>query len=276
MSPLLTCSPQVGRLDLIDSLWAYRGFIYSSIKNELVSRFARSRFGFLWMVIHPLLNVAIFALVLSNILASRLPGADGVGGYAIYLMAGTLAWNLFSELIQRSLNLFIDQANLLKKVRFPRAALPAILLGSCLLNNFLLLISIVFIFTLLGSPPGPEVLWIPVLTIPLVILGFGLGLLLAILNVFIRDIGQITPVLLQILFWFTPIVYPSSIVPEHYQRWFAYNPIYPIVKAYQGVLVYHRSPEWIMIGMIGLFGIGLLGVGLFLFRRSAPELIDAL
>ena len=92
---------------MMSALWVYRGFIWSSIRNEFLSRFARSRLGGLWMVIHPLLNVAIFALVLSNIFAARLPGVESQNAYALYLMAGTLAWSLFSEIIQRSLTLFI-------------------------------------------------------------------------------------------------------------------------------------------------------------------------
>jgi lipopolysaccharide transport system permease protein len=261
---------------MMAALWAYRGFIWSSIRNEFLSRFARSRLGGLWMVIHPLLNVAIFALVLSNILAARLPGIESQNGYALYLMAGTLAWNLFSEIIQRSLNLFIEQANLLKKVRFPRIALPAILLGSCLLNNLLLFLSILVIFALMGHPPSLQVLWIPLLTIPLLLLASGMGLVLGIMNVFIRDIGQVIPVVLQVLFWFTPIVYPSSIIPAGYQKYLAYNPIYPIVQGYQQVLVYDQSPSLLRIGLMGVVGFVFLLIGLFLFRRSGPELVDAL
>ena len=103
-----------------------------------------------------------------------------------------------------------------------------------------------------------------------------MGLILGILNVFVRDVGQIIPVILQVLFWFTPIVYPSSIIPEGYQKYLVYNPLYSIVQAYQQVLVYDLSPGLMKIGLIGVTGLVLLLIGLFLFRRSGPELVDAL
>src|SRR5690606_35077483 len=120
---------------MLQSLWRYRHFVLSSIRNELVTRFARSKLGGLWMVISPLAQVAIYALILSNLLAARLPGIENKYAYAIYLMAGLLAWTLFSDIITRCLTLFVDQGNLLKKMSFPRITLPAIAVGSSLLNN---------------------------------------------------------------------------------------------------------------------------------------------
>ena len=117
-------------LELFKSLWDYRGFVFSSIRNEFSARFARSRLGGLWMIINPLAQVAIYALVLSNVLAAKLPGIDNKYAYALYLMAGMLAWSLFSEIISRCLTLFIDQGNLMKKMRFPRITLPVIVVGS--------------------------------------------------------------------------------------------------------------------------------------------------
>jgi lipopolysaccharide transport system permease protein len=86
-------------LGMLKALWSYRYFIFSSIKNELRLRFIRSRLGALWMIIHPLMQVLIFATILSEVLAAKLPGIDDKYGYALYLMAGTLCWNLFSESI---------------------------------------------------------------------------------------------------------------------------------------------------------------------------------
>lgn len=228
------------------------------------------------MIIHPLSQVAIFTLILSNVLAAKLPGVESQHAYPLYLMAGTLAWNLFSEIIGRSLNLFIDNANLLKKIKFPRIALPAIAVGVCLTNNLLLFLSVLGVFAALGQPPGLEALWVILLVIPVVLLATGVGLILGTLNVFFRDIGQVVPVLLQILFWFTPIVYPIATIPAEYQDWLSVNPIYPIVRAYQGVLVYKQPPDLQALALILVMGVILLVLGLFLFRRAGSELVDAI
>lgn len=109
---------------MLRSLWQYRHFVLSSIRNEPKSRFARSKLGGMWVIINPLSQVLIYALILSNVLAAKIPGIENKYSYAIYLMAGLLTWSLFSEIINRYFNLFIEQGNLMKKMSFPRITLP--------------------------------------------------------------------------------------------------------------------------------------------------------
>ena len=258
------------------SLWQYRYFVSSSIRNELVSRFTRSKLGGIWMIINPLAQVAIYALILGNVLAAKLPGIDNKHAYPIYLMSGLLAWTLFSEIIGRCLNLFIEQGNLMKKMQFPRITLPAIVVGSNLLNNALLFISMLGIFALLGHHFSIAMLWLMPLTIILTGFALGIGLALGVTNVFVRDLGHAVPILLQVWFWFTPIVYPATIIPEDYRHWMAFNPIYHFTTAYQDILVYGRPPEIGGIVIIGVSSLLLLLLSLFLFRRSSEEMVDVL
>lgn len=262
--------------DMLKGLWAYRGFVLSSIKNEFVTRFARSKLGGFWMILQPLAQVLIYALILSAVLSAKLPGIESQYAYAIYLTAGFLGWMLFSEIINRCLNLFIEQGNLMKKMKFPKITLPTIVVGSALLNNVMLLVAILIVFAALGHFPTFQILWLPVLTIAMVALALGLGLVLGILNVFIRDIGQAVPILLQVMFWFTPIVYPISIIPERLQQLIVFNPIYPIIRGYQEVLVYGQAPHLGQVTLILVVGLAILAFGLFLFRRASAEMVDAL
>jgi len=261
---------------MLRSLWQYRHFVISSIKNELKSRFARSKLGGLWMLINPLAQVLIYALILSNVLAAKLPGIDNKYAYAIYLMAGLLAWNLFSEIVSRCLTLFIEQGNLLKKMSFPRITLPTIVVGSCLLNNVLLFIAMLGVFLVLGHQFSWVMLWLIPLTFIVVILAIGIGLTLGIINVFLRDIGQAFPIFLQVWFWFTPIVYPVNIIPESYRELLRLNPMYSITDAYHQILVYGKPPLMGDIAIISIIALGLMLLSLFLFRRASPEMVDAL
>jgi len=261
---------------MIKSLWQYRHFVTSSIYNELFAQFARSKLGGLWVIINPLSQVLIYALILSNILAAKLPGIDNKYGYAIYLMAGLLAWSLFSEIIGRCLHLFIAQANIMKKMSFPRITLPAIVVGSCLLNNLLLFISMLGIFAILGHQFTLAMLWLIPLTLIVVTLALGIGLILGVMNVFVRDIGQAFTVILQVWFWFTPIVYPLTIIPESYRHLMQLNPMYPIVDAYHQILVYNQAPGLQSIGIITGIASVLALIGLLLFRRASAEMVDVL
>lgn len=261
---------------LLLATWRYRYFILSSIRNDFKAQFARSKFGGLWMIINPLMQVLIYALILSNILAAKLPGITDKYGYAIYLMAGLLAWNLFSEIITRCLNLFIANGNLMKKMQFPRIALPIIAIGSCLFNNLLLFISMMVVFLLLGYQFSVMMLWVFPLALVVALLATGIGLTLGVMNVFMRDIGQVVPIVLQMLFWFTPIVYPITIIPESYRHLLALNPMYSLVSGYQQALVYGNG--FSLDSVIVVIGVALLLTlfSLFLFRRASAEIVDVL
>ena len=256
--------------------WRYRYFILSSIKTEFRVRFIRSRLGGLWMILNPLAQVVIFAFVLSAVLSAKLPGVANRYAYAIYLMAGILGWSLFLEIVNRCLTLFIDNGNILKKLVFPRIALPLIVTGSASVNNALLLLAILVIFGVLGHFPGTALIWLPVLMVINVALALGLGLALGVLNVFVRDIGQIVPIVLQFVFWFTPIVYTADIIPREYRGWLILNPLSPIIRGYQSALLYDRAPDWAGLGLVALMAAGLLAFSLVLFRKASPEIVDQL
>lgn len=260
---------------LVSAAWTYRGFIKSAIANEIRGRLARSRFGAAWLVLHPLAQVAIFATILSNVLAARLQGVDNRYAYAVYLIAGMLCWNLFVEIVQRCLTVFIDQAPLLRKMSFPRITLPLIVIGSAMVNNVALLLAAFLILPILGFTPDPAWLWLPMLLLITAALAAGIGLLLGTLNVFSRDVGQVTAVVLQFWFWVTPIVYPVSIVPEVFRSTLALNPVLPLVRAYQEVIVYGKSPSSDVLTTAGI-ALGLLALALVVFRRASSELVDAL
>ena len=108
------------RNDMIRDIFKYRNYIVSAIKIEFYSKYKRSKLGILWMIIHPFMQVLIYTLVLSAILKAKLSGIDSQYAYAIYLMSGIAGWTLFSDISSRLLTVFIDNGNLLKKVKLMR------------------------------------------------------------------------------------------------------------------------------------------------------------
>jgi lipopolysaccharide transport system permease protein len=262
--------------DMLLSTWRYRFFIFSSIRNDFRARFARSRLGALWMILQPLAQVAIYAVVLSRVLSAKLPGINSQYAYVVYLLSGMLGWSLFVELVSRCLTIFVDNGNLLKKIVFPRICLPLIMSGTALINNFLLLLATLGVFLLIGYQLSAQALWLLVL-IPLTLaFSLGLGLILGTLNVFIRDVAQVMNVVLQLWFWLTPVVYMPSIVPGRFSSIINANPMYWIVSSYQDVLLFQHGPDLRHLAMIGAVSLGLLLISLMLFRRSSAEMVDVL
>jgi len=258
------------------ALYRYRHFVTSSIVNDIKARFARSRLGALWVILQPLAQVAIFAIVLSEVLAARLPGVESKFGFAIYLTAGLMAWSLFSEIVLRSSTVFIDNANLLKKIAFPRVCLPVVVAGSSLVNNAMLFVAILVVFALLGHWSGRAVVYLPVLVAVTTLFAIGLGLFLGVLNVFVRDVGQVTGVVIQLWFWLTPIVYPANIIPERFRKFVELNPMTHVVGGYQDVLLRNQAPDLSGLLLPLAVGLVLLVISFVLFRRASAEMVDVL
>lgn len=263
-------------LGQFQELWRFRTFISHSIYTNIRNRFIRSKLGGAWLLLNPLAMVAVYALVLSKVLAAKLASIDHEYAYALYLMAGILGWTLFTETLTRSLSIFIDHANLIKKTAFPRLSLVLILVGEMLINHILLLVAILSIFLLLGFMPGLQIVWIPLLSLVTLLFALGLGMILGILNVFIRDIAQIVAIILQFAFWLTPIVYSEHIIPEQYRYLLNFNPVYPMINGFQKTLVYNTCPDTSSLAWIFLLSLVLLVFAYTLYRKSSADMVDAL
>jgi lipopolysaccharide transport system permease protein len=261
---------------LLLSPWRYRHLIAAAVSAEFRARFARSRLGGAWMVLHPLAQVAIYAVVLSAVFSSRLPGITNQHAYAIYLLAGMAAWSLFSEVLARAVGVFVENGNLLKKLAFPRILLALNLAASALVGNLLLLAATLAAFAALGHFPSAGILWLPLLTFLNLGFALGLGLVLGVLNVFIRDVGQVVPVIVQFLFWCVPIVYVQDILPEAYRGWLKLNPLYHVVVPYQQVLAYGTAPDTASLAVSAGGALFALAAALALFRRAGAEMTDVL
>ena len=121
-------------IQLTRAAWRFRGFMGSSVKREFTARYRNSLLGAAWAVINPLAMVAVYTVIFSRVMQARLPGESSTFDYGVFLCAGLLSWGLFSEIIQRCITMFLDHANLLKKMNFPRICLPLIVLdqrGGC-------------------------------------------------------------------------------------------------------------------------------------------------
>ncbi len=270
MRPLASAS------GMISALWRFRHFILTSIRAEFKGRFARSGLGAAWHILNPLAQAAILSLILSQVMGIRLQGVQDPAAYPIHLMAGTAAWGLFSEIFNRCVTVFITYAGSLKKISFPRLCLPMIVWGSALLNHLLLLAAITIVFTLLGHPPNTAWLALPLSILLISMFAFGFGLVLGIINVFARDVAEVTGILMQIWFWLTPIVYSVDAVPARF-RWFvSLNPMAPLVVAYQDAMLSGRWPDLAALWPTAAVTLVLVAFAFLLFRRASAELVDAL
>lgn len=257
-------------------LWAYRGFILGSVKREFQSKYRTSMLGSAWAVLNPLAMILVYTIIFAEVMRAKLPGVNSVYGYGIFLCAGTLTWNLFAEIVSRAQSVFLENANLLKKLSFPRLCLPIIIVVSATLN-FSIVFGLFIAFLLLsGNFPGVTFLAVVPLVSILVLFSIGLGIVLGVINVFFRDVGLFFGIFLMFWFWLTPIVYPLGILPAEIQVLMAYNPMAPLIMGFQAVFVSRQWPLWASLIYPAALATLLCLLGLRLFRKRAGEMVDEL
>ena len=259
-------------------VWTWRGFIVASVLRELRSRYARSLFGWAWLVLPPLVLIGIYTLVFNRLMrgAGGLPD-HGPYTYSMFLCAGLLPWQWFAELLARVVGLFTNYATLLKKTAVPWYALLAV---DVLVTGFGMAVQMgLFAAFLLavGQWPG----WSAALYLPLLLaqalLAVGLGLGLAVLQVFFRDVGLAVPLVLQVWFWMTAIVYPLAALPAGAQHLLQWNLMAPLVQGYQDILINpERGVWWTGVGAVVAFSAVALLASLQLVHRNRGLIRDEL
>lgn len=257
-------------------MWAYRGFIVSSAVREIRARYRGSLLGAAWIVIGPLTMILIYTLIFAQIMRARLPGSDSEYAYSIYLCAGLLPWGLFSEILQRSQSLFIDNANLIKKASFPPLSLLVIVILTAGFNFFLMMLLFLSFLAVSGNLPGIVLFAALPSLVLLVMLAASAGIFTAVVNVFFRDVGQLMGVVLQLLFWLTPIVYSASIIPDWAKSMLSFNPLYGLIVQLQAVFLGAKQLPWhgLLYPAVGCMVMSV--VAFLVYRRLYGDMVDEL
>jgi lipopolysaccharide transport system permease protein len=257
-------------------VWARKNFIWSSVKREFAARWIRTLLGPVWLVVQPLATIVIFTVIFVNIMRPGMPVHESKFAYSIYLCAGVLTYNLFAEMLSRSVGIFVENANLLKKIFFPRLCLPLIVLLSSLMN-FMVILALFTGFLLMADAfPGWVMLTLIPVLIVLILFSMGLGMMLACINVFYRDVQQVVQVMLQFGFWLTPIVYVPSTLPPRVAEMLHWNPMFAVISACQDIFLEQTAPDWFSLWYPGLAGLFFTALGIIMFARLQGDIVDAL
>lgn len=263
-------------MNALRALWRYRGFIFGSVQREFQSKYRNSLLGAAWNIVNPLSMIVVYTVIFSNLMRARLPGAQDHFSFSIYLCAGILTWGLFAEITTRATGMFVENANLIKKLSFPRLCLPVVVVANALVN-FGILFALFLIFLVISDNfPG----WVILTFIPLIALqvlfAIGVGISLGVLNVFFRDVGQFFSLFLSFWFWFTPIVYPVGILPNEAQALMPWNPMARLINGYQEILLHGTAPNWRSLWPVVVLTCLLCLYGFWQFRRHVGEMVDEL
>ena len=264
-------------LPMLKALWAYRSFVWSSVMREFHGKYRESLLGAFWSVANPLAMIVIYTVVFGQLMRPQLAGHEQTPlAFSIFLCAGVITWGLFAEMLGRLNNVFLEHGNLIKKANFPRICLPAIVAMSALLNFGIVFGLYLAFLALIGHWPG----WLLLAVVPLlalqVLFTLGLGIFLGTLNVFFRDVGQFTGIVVQFWFWLTPIVYVFDSMPAAARNVLQYNPLQPLIVAYQGIFLNQRLPDFASLASLAVLTAFFLILGARFFLSRVGELVDEL
>ena len=256
---------------MLAGLFQYQRFIWTRAITDLRHRYAGTGLGLVWNVVHPLALIGLYSVIFTNLMSPPpLPGLEGKFSYTLYLCSGFLPWLAFAECVTRGAGAFIDNAPYLKKLPVPEQVFVAQTAASASLG-LVISFSLLLIISLgLGLRPTWTWLLLPLPLVSLQLLGFGVGLVLGTLNVFLRDIGQLLAISLQVVMWTLPIVY----IAHH--EFFIFHPLYPAVNTTRELFLYGNVPS---IGTWGaMLGWAVLSVcaGWAVFRKLRNEIRDVL
>jgi len=238
--------------------------------RDLRTRYQGTVFSFIWWIARPLAMGLVLYFALGRVLGLTIPN------YGVFIMSGLFAWFWFSGALTGAAGSIVSNGGMIRKMQFPRIVLP---LSAVLFHTaqFVLTLPILTIFVLIsGLTPSPVwLIGIPVLLVLQVLLLVGLGLLLAPLQVFFRDLGPMLEVALLLMFYLTPIIYPLERVPEEFRPFIMLNPAAPLVEDWRQLFVNNELPG-IELWPAVLATAIVLVVGMYTFRKLEKYFADAL
>ena len=269
--------PGAGPLSLVRSLWGYRQLISVMIVREVSGRYRGSVMGLAWSFFNPILMLAVYTFVFSEVFQSRWPGQDnGKGGFAILLFTGMIVHGLFAECANRSPGLIVANSNYVKKVVFPLEVLTVVTVGAAIFHAFISLIVLLVAQLILTQQLHASAIFLPLVLLPLLIATLGFSWLLAALGVYLRDIGQVITVLTTVLLFISPVLYPVAALPEAYQPWLKLNPLTYIIEESRNVLLFGRMPDWGSLGLALLLGSLMAVAGFWFFQKTRKGFADVI
>ena len=262
---------------MFSEMRAHRNFIYECVKRDFSAKYKKSIFGGrLWLLFNSFAIVAMYTIVFADLMRDKLmPNSSGYEyQYSLYLCAGVITWNFFSEIAHRGLNIFLEYSHLIKKTNFPLITLPFIVILGTSINFAVTFSLFLVILLLLDLWPGGIILAVLPIIFIQIIFSSSVGLLAGVGNVVFRDVGFLFTILLNFWFWFTPIIYPLDILPKNVVGLLTLNPMLPIITSYQDILIRGLSPNWIALLYPLCTAIVLMLMLFIIFKKHSCEIID--
>ena len=272
-SSVVLIQPSRGWVSLkLHELWEYRELLYFLTWRDLKVRYKQTILGVAWAVIQPFFTMVVFSLFFGRL--AGIP-SDGVP-YPIFSFAALVPWTFFANGLNQSSNSLVGSAELIKKVYFPRLAVPIATVFSGIVDFALAFVMLLGMMLYYGVIPTVNVLWLPFFLLLALVTSLGVGLWLSAMNVQFRDVRHTVPFLTQFWMFSTPIAYPSSLLSEPWRTVYALNPMVGVVEGFRWALLGTDTAPGPMVIASSLMALAILVGGAFYFRRMEKTFADVI
>jgi lipopolysaccharide transport system permease protein len=270
-SPLFHIAPQRGWFELRPrELWDYRELLYFFVWRDVKIRYKQTFIGVAWVVLQPLLTMAVFTLFFGHL--ARLP-SQGLP-YPVFYFAALVPWTYFSTALLGATGIVVENQRVITKVYFPRLILPISAVLSGLVDfsiGFLILVGVTLGY---GLRPGFAALYLPFLLLLAVATALAVGLWLSALNALYRDVRYVMPFLMQFWMFASPVAYPASLVPQRWRWLYGLNPMTGVIEGFRWALTGQGSPPGILVLASSAVVLLILAGGLLFFQRMEGTVAD--
>lgn len=268
---IVNIEPSRGWVSLkLRELWEYRELLFFLTWRDIQVRYKQTALGAVWAVIQPFMTMVVFSLFFGRL--GQIP-SDGVP-YPIFSFAALVPWTLFAFALGQASNSLVGNANLIKKVYFPRLIIPVASTLAGVLDFVIAFMVLLGMMLYFGILPTANVIWVPLLVLLALVTALGVGLWLSALNVQFRDVRYTVPFLTQLWMFATPIAYPSSLLPEQWRTLYALNPMVGVIEGFRWALLGTDTAPGAMVLVSAIAALAIFVGGMFYFRRMERTFAD--
>jgi ABC-2 type transport system permease protein len=235
--------------------------------RDIKLKYRRSLLGVLWSVLNPLFMMIIISIIFSSLFNRS------IEKFPLYYMGGTLIWGFFTEATNSSLTVLTANKKLITKINVPKIVFPLAKAVSSFVNVLFVFIAFNIVLLSFGVLPSLTFILVPVILTFVFCFVLGISLILSSLYVFLRDLKHIYGIINTAWMYLTPLFYPASIVPEQFRPIYNLNPMYRFVDYFRSVIVYHRWPTMWENLICALYGIGVLIIGILVFKKLEKKIV---
>jgi lipopolysaccharide transport system permease protein len=258
-------------LDL-QELWRYRDLLLLLIMRDISARYRQSVVGYGWAILKPLISMLIFAFVFGRVAGISSDGSP----YPLFVLSALLPWMFFSSSLSAVTNSVVGGQSLVSKVYFPRLVLPLSAVCGGAIEFLIQLLLLFCVMIWYQYVPPIQIILLPALLVVACGAALGVGLWLTALNVKFRDVGLAAPFFIQAWMWLSPVVYPTSSVPEHLRNLYSVNPMVGVIDGFRWSILGTTQPSWGSMGISACVVVMVFVSGLYFFRRSEKDFADIL